>query len=124
MVVISRRRLLQSVPVTVAAVALPSGAAHAAKAPTDSLSRSRWAGSVGSTFSAKSTTSTWSVRLSAIEDLAGSPGSDRRYALRFTSTVAGRESTVSLSRAGFTATTLHLVPGLKGTTWTAVVNRL
>ncbi|TQM54615.1 DUF6916 family protein [Humibacillus xanthopallidus] len=124
MVVISRRRVLQSVPVSVAAVALPSGTALAAKAPTDPLSRSRWTPYVGSTFSAKSSTSTWSVRLAAVDDLPGSPGSDRRYALRLTSAAAGRESTVSLSRAGFAATTLHLVPGSNGTTWTAVVNRL
>ena len=87
MVVISRRRVLQSVPVTVVAVALPTGTAAAAKAPADPLSRSRWASLVGSSFTAKSATSTWSARLSAIDDLPGSPGSDRRYALRFTSTV-------------------------------------
>ena len=124
MVVISRRRVLQSVPVSVVAVALPMGSAQAAKAPTDPLSRSRWTPYVGSTFTAKSATGSWSARLAAIDDLPGSPGSDLRYALSFTSKTTGREDTVSLSRAGFAATPLHLVPGSKGTTWTAVVNRL
>jgi hypothetical protein len=124
MVVISRRRVLQSVPAAAIAVALPTGTAAAARVPADPLSRSRWAGLVGSTFTAKSATSTWSTRLSAIEDLTGSPGSDRRYALRFTSTSSSSEGTYSLSRPGFAATPLHLVPGSSGSTWTAVVNRL
>jgi hypothetical protein len=124
MVVISRRRVLQSVPVTVVAAALPTGTAAAAKAPADPLSRSRWGSLVGSSFTAKSATSTWSTRLAAIDDLPGSPGSDRRYAMRFTSTSKPPEGTYSLSRPGFAATALHLVPGSTGTTWTAVVNRL
>lgn len=124
MVVISRRRVLQSVPAAAVAVALPTGTAVAAKAPTDPLARSRWGGLVGSSFSAKSATSTWSARLSAVEDLPGSPGSDRRYAVRFTSTAASPEGTYSFTRPGFAATPLHLVPGSGGTTWTAVVNRL
>ncbi len=86
MVVISRRRVLQSVPAAAVAVALPTGTAVAAKAPADPLGRSRWSGLVGSSFTATSPTSTWSARLTAVEDLPGSPGSDRRYALRFTST--------------------------------------
>ncbi|WP_404389620.1 DUF6916 family protein [Humibacillus xanthopallidus] len=124
MVLISRRRVLQSVPAAAVAVALPTGTAVAAKAPVDPLARSRWAGLVGSSFTARSATSTWSARLAAVEDLSGSPGSDRRYALRFTSTTASPEGTYGLSRPGFAATPLHLVPGHGGTTWTAVVNRL
>lgn len=124
MVVISRRRVLQSVPGAAVAVALPAGAAAAAKAPADPLIRSRWAGLVGTSFTAKSATATWSARLAALEDLPGSPGSDRRYALRFTSTSSSREGTYSLSRPGFATTPLHLVPGSSGSTWTAVVNRL
>ena len=124
MVVISRRRVLQSVPAAAVAAALPRGTAVAAKAPADPLTRSRWAGLVGSSFTAKSATSTWSARLAAVEDLPGSPGSDRRYALRFTSTAGSPEGTYGLSRPGFAVTPLHLVPGPGGTTWTAVVNRL
>ena len=125
MVVISRRRVLQSVPVSLAAVALPAGTAGAAvKAPTNPLSRSRWTPLVGSTFTAASASTSWSARLASIDDLPGSPGSDRRYALRFTSTSSRPEETYSLSRPGFSATPLHLVCGTTGRTWTAVVNRL
>lgn len=127
MVVVSRRRVLQGVPVTVAAAALTTaaaGPASAAKATTDPLSRSRWSGLVGSTFTATSATGSWSGRLTAVDDLPGSAGSDRRYALRFTSTKPSSESTYGVSRPGFTATQLHLVPGSTGTSWTAVVNRL
>ena len=63
-------------------------------------------------------------KLSAIEDLPGSPGSDRRYALRFTSKSSAADGTFSLSRAGFAATSVHLVAGPSGTSLTAVVNRL
>jgi len=127
MVVISRRRVLQSVPAAAVATALTTvgaGTAVAAKAPADPLSRSRWSGLVGSSFTAKSATSTWSARLSSIDDLPGSTGSDRSYALHFTSTTSWREDTYGVSRAGFTTTQLHLVPGPSGQTWTAVVNRL
>ncbi len=124
MVVISRRRVLQSVPAAAVAVALPTGTASAAKAPADPLGRSRWSGLVGSSFTATSLTATWSARLTAVEDLPGSPGSDRRYALRFTSTTTSREGTYGLSRPAFATTLLHLVPGSGGSTWTAVVNRL
>jgi hypothetical protein len=125
MVVISRRRVLQSVPVAAVAVALPTGTAAAtAKAPTDPLGRVRWSGLVGSSFTATSLTSTWPARLTAVEDLPTSPGSDRRYALRFTSSTPSREGTYGLSRPAFATTQLHLVPGSGGSTWTAVVNRL
>jgi len=130
MVVISRRRVLQAVPAAAVATALTTleaGTATAAKAPVDLLSRSRWSALVGSSFSVTSTTSTtstWSGRLSAVDDLTGSPGSDRRYALHFTSTTGSREDTYGVGRPGFATTPLHLVPGPTGKTWTAVVNRL
>lgn len=127
MVVISRRRVLQAVPAAALGTAVTvagAGTAAAAKAPVDLLSRSRWTSLVGSSFSATSTTSTWTGRLSAVDDLPGSPGSDRRYALHFTSTTGSREDTYGVSRPGFTTTPLHLVPGPTGKTWTAVVNRL
>ncbi len=127
MVVISRRRVLQAVPAAAVGAAVTvagAGTAAAAKAPVDLLSRSRWTSLVGSSFSAKSTTTTWTGRLSAVNDLPGSPGSDRRYALHFTSTTSSREDTYGISRSGFTTTPLHLVPGPTGKTWTAVVNRL
>jgi len=66
----------------------------------------------------------WPARLTAVEDLPASPGSDRRYALRFTSTTTPRECTYGLSRPAFATTQLHLVPGSGCRTWTAVVNRL
>ena len=133
MVVLSRRAVLAGVPASAIALGLPLGsagsAAAAAKVGPDLLARSRWAAVVGATLTARSTTttttSTWSARLTAVQDLPGAPsGSDRRYLLRFTSTTAGIEGTVTLSRSGFTATALHLVPGPTGRTWTAVVNRL
>lgn len=124
MVVISRRRVLQSVPAAAIASTLPAGVAVAAKAPADPLSRSRWTPLVGATFKATSATSTSSMRLSAVEDLPGSPDSDRRYALSFTSSRSSSEDTYAVSRPGFATTPLHLVPGSSGTTWTAVVNRL
>lgn len=127
MVVISRRRVLQAVPaaaVATAVTAAGAGTAEAAKAPVDLLSRSRWTALVGSSFSAKSATSAWTGRLSAVNDLPGTPGSDRRYALHFTSTTGSREDTYGVSRSGFTTTPLHIVPGPTGKTWTAVVNRL
>ena len=127
MVVISRRQVLRAVPAAAVAItgtAAGAGTATAAKAPSDPLGRSRWSGLVGSSFTATSLTATWSARLTAVEDLPGSPGSDRRYALRFTSATTSREATYGLSRPAFATTLLHLVPGSGGSTWTAVVNRL
>lgn len=125
MVVIGRRAVPGTALAAVLPVWTPASAAAATKTPTDPLSRARWASLVGSTSTPKSATSAWSARLSTREDLPGATqGSDRRYVLRFTSTSAAVEGTFSFSRSGLSATSVHLVPGSKGRSWTGVVNRL
>ena len=123
MVVISRRRVLQSVPV---ARAVPCRRARQRQRRPRAIHSAGCAGPslIGSSFTATSPTAIWPARLTAVEDLPASPGSDRRYALRFTSTTTPREGTYGLSRPAFATTQLHLVPGSGGRTWTAVVNRL
>jgi hypothetical protein len=126
MVVISRRRVLQSVPATlVAAVALPTGTAVAAKATADPLSRSRFAGLVGRTFALADGSASWSARLDGVSDIVGAPaGSDTRFALLLSSSRAGgADGTYAMSRSGFTATPIFVVAAPDRRSWVATVNR-
>ncbi|TQN45708.1 hypothetical protein FHX52_2408 [Humibacillus xanthopallidus] len=125
MVVISRRRVLQSVPVGVAAVALPTGTAVAAKAPSDPLSRSRFAGLVGRTFTLAGGAASWGARLDGVSDIVGAPaGSDTRFALLLSSSRAGgADGTYAMSRSGFTVTPIFVVASPDRRSWVATVNR-
>ena len=125
MVVISRRRVLQSVPVSLVAAALPVGSAQAAKAPTSPLSRSRFVGLVGRTFALADGSTSWGARLDGVSDILGAPaGSDTRFALLLSSSRAGgADGTYAMSRSGFTATPIFLVAAPNRRSWVATVNR-
>jgi hypothetical protein len=125
MVVITRRRLLQGVPVAAVAVALPAGPAVAAKATADPLSRSRFAGLVGRTFVLAVGSASWDARLDGVSDIVGAPaGSDTRFALRLSSSRAGgADGTYAMSRPGFTATPIFVVAAPDRRSWVATVNR-
>lgn len=107
--------------------AVTASPAHAAKASTDLLSRSRFSPLVGSTFTMTSAAGTSSVVLSAVGDLTpgGSPGSDRQFAASFTGSGGPRpDGLYTFSRKGFTATTLFVVASADRTHWRATVNRI
>lgn len=127
--VLSRRSILLGGPVAVAATVAPAYSASAATSTGTSgslLSRSRFASHVGDSFTLTAGGIRWSVTLARVTDLLGAPpGDDRRFAVTFTSATAGPSSgTLTVSRPGFTATSLFGVAAPDRRSFTAVVNRI
>ncbi|EWT02112.1 hypothetical protein N865_07375 [Intrasporangium oryzae NRRL B-24470] len=127
--VLSRRSIVLGGPVAVATTLVPTHTASAATSTGTSgslLSRSRFASRVGASFTLTAGGTRWSVTLSRVTDVLGAPpGDDRRFAVTFTSPSAGPSSgTWTVSRPGFTATTLFGVAAPDRRSFTAVVNRI
>ena len=104
-----------------------ASAAHAAKAPVDLLTRSRFSPHVGKTFTMTSGSARWSVVLSTVEDLSpgGAPGSEKQFAATFSGSSGGvRDGVYALSRSGFTTTSLFVVADPTGRHSRATVNRV
>lgn len=123
---VTRRQMIATTALgTVAGPLATAAPATAAKPVSDPLSRTRFAGLVGATFTLASATASWSARLDDVRDIVGAPaGSDTRFSLGFTSSRAGRtDGTYALSRPGFASTPLFLVAAPDRRSWVATVNR-
>lgn len=123
----SRRTLLRAGVFGALLAPLVSVRTAFAAATTNLYSRSRFTKLVNAKFSLVTGTSTWSVTLVSISDLAGAArGDDNRYSLTFGSSVAGpTQGTYTLQRSGFTPTTLFVVPSDSARrTYQAIINRV
>lgn len=123
----SRRVLLRAGAFGVLLAPLVSVRTALAAATTSPYSRSRFSKLQNAKFSLLGETSTWSVTLVSITDLAGAPsGDDNRYGLTFQSAVAGPpQGSYTLQRSGFTPTTLFVVPSDSARrTYQAIINRM
>lgn len=123
----SRRALLRAgvASVVLAPVlwAIPADAATRAKRL---YRRRRFKPLVGKAFRLEGGGRTWKVRLEQVRNLPrASRGDDLRFQLTFTSRVAGpHQGTYLLTRKGFRATSLFLVPGdPERLTHYAIINR-
>lgn len=125
MIDVTRRRVLQTGGLAAASVLVPVGTAAAAKS-TNLMSRSRFSGLVGSTFTLSGDGTSWPCKLTDVADLLGAPaGADGRFRLTFTTTGAGPGQGVrAFSRPGFTSTELFVVPDDARRQYVAIVNRI
>src|SRR5690242_13859720 len=126
-----RRRTVIAGSAAVAATAgsgvATASTAHAAKAPTELLTRSRFSPLVGKAFTMSSTTGRWSVVLTAVDDLVpgGAPGAEKQFAATFSASGGGvTDGIYSFSRNGFTTTTLFVVADAAGRHSRGTVNRV
>ena len=126
MIGVTRRQLFATTTLGTVAGVVTAPGANAAKATSSPLSRSRFSGLVGATFTLSAGSTSWTARLDAVKDLVGAPaGSDSRFSLSFSASRAGGpDGTYSLSRPGFAATTIFLVGAPARTSWVATVNRV
>jgi hypothetical protein len=125
MIEVTRRRILQSGTLAAASVLVPVGTATAVKT-TNLLSRSRFAGLVGSSFTLSSGGRSYACRLTVVGDLVGAPaGDDARFRLTFTTSAAGPGQGVhAFSRPGFASTSLFVIPDPARQQYVAIVNRI
>jgi len=102
--------------------------AEATTSSTNLYARSRFTPYLKGTFTLAAGSATYKVVLTAIDDFgAGAATSDpNRFRLTFTTAVAGpSQQTCTLSRPGFAATPLFVVPiGTTARTYEAVINRI
>ena len=126
MIEVTRRRILQGGTLAAASVLAPVGSAVAAKSSANLLSRARFSGLVGSSFTLASGGQSWAGRLSTVGDLLGAPvGDDGRFILTFTTSASGPGQGVhAFSRPGFTTTSLFVIPDSAHRGYVAVVNRI
>ena len=122
---VTRRRILQGGTLAAAGLLVPARTAAAAKT-TNLLSRSRFAGLVGSSFTLSSGGQGWACRLSTVGDLVGAAaGDDSRFRLTFTTMDSGPDQGVhAFARPGFTSTSLFVIPDPAHRGYVAIVNRI
>lgn len=125
---LSRRALLRAGALAAAGIPFASmSIAEAATSSTNLYARTRFAPYINGAFTLAAGPATYRVVLTAIEDFgAGGRTSDpNRFRLIFKTVVAGPpQQTCTLSRPGFTATPLFVVPmGASLRTYEAVINR-
>jgi hypothetical protein len=123
---LSRRALLRAAALTAAAV--PFASMSMAEATTTNLyARPRFVPYLNKAFTLTAGGVSYAVVLTAIQDLSpkGKTNDPDRFRLTFRTAVAGpSQQTCSLSRSGFTATPLFVVPiGSTSRTYEAIVNR-
>lgn len=109
----SRRTLLRT-GIVGSALALLAPSGYAAAATTaDLYTRSRFKRLVTARFTLSTATASWPVTLDGLSDLPGAPpGAANAFRLSFTpSRGTPPQGTYTLSRKGFTATPLFVVPG-------------
>jgi hypothetical protein len=125
MIEITRRTVINSGALAAAGVLVPVGTAAAAKS-TNLMSRARFAGLVGSSFTLSADGKSVACKLTAVADLLGAPaGADGRFRLTFTTTGAGPGQGVrTFSRPGFTSTDLFVIPDDARRQYVAIVNRI
>jgi hypothetical protein len=122
----SRRTLLRAGAFGALLAPLVSVRTAFAAATTNLYSRSRFSKLQNAKFSLVSGTSTWTVTLVKISDLAGAPsGADNRFGLTFASSTAGpAQGSYTLKRSGFTSTVLFVVPDATRRNYEATINRV
>jgi hypothetical protein len=122
----SRRTLLRVGAFGAVLAPLASVRTAFAATTTNLYARSRFTKLQKARFSMVEGTTTWSVTLVSVSDLAGAPrNDDNRYGLTFTSSVSGpAQGSYTFQRSGFAPTTLFVVPSdASRRTYEAIVNR-
>ncbi len=126
MSLVSRRTVLRSAVIVAAAPAVQPAVQACAATVSDPLSRARFTAQIGATFTLTKAATSIKAVLTAVDDLAPTkvPGDDHNYRLTFSAKSAGpAQGTVSVSRPGFTTTSLFLVPDVARRSYGAVIAR-
>jgi len=122
----SRRALLRAGAFGVVVAPFASVRTAFAAATTNLYTRSRFTPLLNKAFTLTGATGSWSVTLTQVSNLPqAASGDNYRFGLTFRTSVAGPpQGTFTLKRAGFTSTTLFVVPSDAGRrTYQAIVNR-
>lgn len=123
---ISRRTLVRAGALGVVLIPITTGRSALAAAVTNLYGRTRFTPLVGKTFTLSGADTSTTATLAQVSDLAGAARNDNdRYCLTFRTATAGPpQGSYTLRRAGFTATTLFVVPSdATSRTYQAIVNR-
>lgn len=123
---ISRRSFLRAGLLGAAVAPFGTGRVALAAVPTNLFARSRFTPLLNASFKMVGTTGTWAVTLAAIADLEPvvTAGDNDRFRLTFRTSARGpSEGVYSFRRAGFTSTSMFVVPDSTGRSYQAIINR-